>query len=589
MLFETFKALKHSSLVLVGLAVNWFEIPYNFVSVPFFLFNFMFFQLKNLVLSGFKNIDVIDFDTIDVSNLNRQFLFRPEHIGKSKAEISKQSALLFNPDCIINAYHGNIKDAKFGPSYFKEFSFAINALDNVDARKHVNRMCLAADISLIDAGTAGYLGQVVTIRKGLTECYECQQKTAGKSYAVCTIRSNPSTFVHCIVWAKLLFERLFGKEDDTNAVTVISNSSDDNGSCKCYEDLVFDKVFNQDIQELCRMKEKSLWANGEPISLHLPVAYGLDYAFISGNDHGTWNFQENSLVFQITCNKLKYRREKLGSYLDFDKDDEEALDFVVSAANLRAMNFHIAPKSKFDAKAIAGNIVPAISTTNAIIAGLVIQEAIKLLTVGIGACKVIHCLRKTAMIKKKSCYLYPTSLQVPNPECYVCSSKFITVQLNVALTPLNYFIENVLKKPLSLSQPLISVGNSLLYECGDDIVGQEKEMNDARAKKTMMDLGIKNNQIIVEDFKQDINWTITILHSENLELEDFKILGKTDNTSSETRKKVGTKLNPGNKNQCELKLMNSDKDIVIVNDDDDDIVDGDERSRKKQKTDIEEI
>lgn len=41
--------------------------------------------LKNLLLSGFGEIHIIDLDTIDLSNLNRQFLFRFEHIKKSKA------------------------------------------------------------------------------------------------------------------------------------------------------------------------------------------------------------------------------------------------------------------------------------------------------------------------------------------------------------------------------------------------------------------------------------------------------------------------------------------------------------------------
>ena len=45
--------------------------------------------LKNLVLTGFKNIQMIDLDTIDISNLNRQFLFHREHVKRSKAIVAK--------------------------------------------------------------------------------------------------------------------------------------------------------------------------------------------------------------------------------------------------------------------------------------------------------------------------------------------------------------------------------------------------------------------------------------------------------------------------------------------------------------------
>jgi len=47
--------------------------------------------LKNLVLTGFGEVHVVDLDTIDLSNLNRQFLFRHEHIKKSKALVSHRS------------------------------------------------------------------------------------------------------------------------------------------------------------------------------------------------------------------------------------------------------------------------------------------------------------------------------------------------------------------------------------------------------------------------------------------------------------------------------------------------------------------
>lgn len=65
--------------------------------------------------------------------------------------------------------------------------------------------------------------------------------------------------------------------------------------------------------------------------------------------------------------------------LQFDKDDRFALDFVTAATNLRGHVFSIAPQSKFDVKSIAGNIIPAIAATNAIVAGLQVLDAIKVL------------------------------------------------------------------------------------------------------------------------------------------------------------------------------------------------------------------
>jgi hypothetical protein len=65
----------------------------------------------------------------------------------------------------IEAYHANIKDDEFNVAWFKSFGLVFNALDNLEARRHVNKMCLAADIPLIESGTTGFNGQVQVIRK----------------------------------------------------------------------------------------------------------------------------------------------------------------------------------------------------------------------------------------------------------------------------------------------------------------------------------------------------------------------------------------------------------------------------------------
>ena len=51
------------------------------------------------------------------------------------------------------------KDAKFDATFFSRFDVVLNGLDNMEARRHVNRMCLSAGVPLVESGTAGYLGQ----------------------------------------------------------------------------------------------------------------------------------------------------------------------------------------------------------------------------------------------------------------------------------------------------------------------------------------------------------------------------------------------------------------------------------------------
>lgn len=55
---------------------------------------------------------------------------------------------------------GNVKENRFDKAFFQRFAVVLNGLDNVEARRHVNRLCLSAGTPLIESGTEGYLGQV---------------------------------------------------------------------------------------------------------------------------------------------------------------------------------------------------------------------------------------------------------------------------------------------------------------------------------------------------------------------------------------------------------------------------------------------
>ena len=80
-------------------------------------------------------------------------------------QVAKESAAKFNPHIKLEAHHANIKDPQFNIEWFQRFSLVFNALDNLDARRHVNKMCLAADVALIESGTTGFNGQVQPIIK----------------------------------------------------------------------------------------------------------------------------------------------------------------------------------------------------------------------------------------------------------------------------------------------------------------------------------------------------------------------------------------------------------------------------------------
>lgn len=180
--------------------------------------------LKNLALSGFRDIHVIDMDTIDLSNLNRQFLFRKKDIGKAKAIVAAEFIEKRVKGVKVTPYFGKIQDKDI--NYYMQFAIVICGLDNIDARRWMNATLvnMAHETNpdslkpLIDGGTEGFRGQSRVVIPTITSCIECSLDLYGPqvTYPLCTIANTPRQPEHCIEWASVLeWERTFpGKKLD---------------------------------------------------------------------------------------------------------------------------------------------------------------------------------------------------------------------------------------------------------------------------------------------------------------------------------------------------------------------------------------
>ena len=108
----------------------------------------------------------------------------------------------------------------------------------------------------------------------------------------------------------------------------------------------------------------------------------------------------------------------------FDKDDELAMDFVIAASNIRAQNFGIPMESAFKIKEMAGKIVPAISSSNALVASLQVVEAIKLLSRNYQSLQTVAYGR---LDQKNRLSSTQASKDLPNPLCGVCADDSLTI------------------------------------------------------------------------------------------------------------------------------------------------------------------
>ena len=178
-------------------------------------------MLKNWSMMGLGTgpqgqIFVTDLDTIEKSNLNRQFLFRTKDVGKFKSDTAAEAVVDMNPELkgkITTFQHrvGPETENVYDRSFFDGLDGVTNALDNVAARHYMDSRCVFFRKPLLESGTLGTKANTQVVVPDLTESYSSSQDPPEKSIPVCTLKNFPNQIEHTIQWAREQFDELFEK------------------------------------------------------------------------------------------------------------------------------------------------------------------------------------------------------------------------------------------------------------------------------------------------------------------------------------------------------------------------------------------
>lgn len=107
------------------------------------------YTLEALIRSGIENIDIYDFDIIDISNINRQVIANTETVGNNKVEEWVKRAKLINPNINIYGYNMFVDESNISTIDFSKYNFVVDAIDTVTSKMLLIKKCKEQNIPII--------------------------------------------------------------------------------------------------------------------------------------------------------------------------------------------------------------------------------------------------------------------------------------------------------------------------------------------------------------------------------------------------------------------------------------------------------
>ena len=153
--------------------------------------------------AGVGRIGIADFDTISLSNLNRQFLHTTDGIGADKLDSAIKRLTAFNPELRFEAHRCRI-DKSNAASLVADYDLVLAAVDNFETRAVLNLACAKTGKALINGGVDGMSGTLQIIEPFKTACLSCIYGTTPKTPVANAFAPVVSTISSLMAQAALL-------------------------------------------------------------------------------------------------------------------------------------------------------------------------------------------------------------------------------------------------------------------------------------------------------------------------------------------------------------------------------------------------
>lgn len=132
------------------------------------------YAVESLVRSGIESITIVDYDTIDITNLNRQIIALHSTIGMKKIDVMKKRILDINPNCKVSVLDIKLDSSNYSVLFEEKYDYIIDCCDSIEAKKTLISESVKRNIPIISSmGTANRFDptklEILDIRKTIND------------------------------------------------------------------------------------------------------------------------------------------------------------------------------------------------------------------------------------------------------------------------------------------------------------------------------------------------------------------------------------------------------------------------------------